>query len=526
MNDLASRFVASAEAYPEQPALVVDGTTHSYASLHRQAASLASLIEGVDTGETLLCAVFGERSLGAYAGILGILLAGRGYVPLNPSYPPDRVRTMLERSGARTVVVDGRSLETAGESLADVAEPLTIIVADADARPSWAEGSRHSVVLAGSASDAPIRRVGEPPGPEAIAYLLFTSGTTGIPKGIGIRQSSVSAYLTAMGARLELGPGDRCTQNFALTFDLSVHDLFVTWSGGACLCVPPPRSAMAPARFVRDEGVTAWFSTPTTAALMLRMRMLTANAFPSLRWSLFCGEALTADIADAWRDAAPNAVLENLYGPTECTIACTAFRHDGPAAGDLVNGVLPIGRPFGGTRVAIVDDRLMPVEAGGVGELLLGGDQLASGYWRDPERTASAFATVPDLEPAAPWYRTGDLVSLAPDGDLIYRGRRDDQIKVRGHRVELQEVEAALRDASGASSVVALGWPRTAAGADGIIAFVTGGNRDERAILETCRARLPEYMIPSEVTLVDSMPTNASGKVDRRRLLELRGASG
>ena len=161
-----------------------------------------------------------------------------------------------------------------------------------------------------------------------------------------------------------------------------------------------------------------------------------------------------------------------------------------------MNGVVPIGRPLGGTRVAVVDAGLRPTSQGEPGELLLGGDQLAPGYWRDPERTAAAFVDAPALEPVGPWYRTGDLVSLTASGELVYRGRMDDQIKIRGHRVELQEVEAVLRRVCGASSVVALGWPRTAAGADGIIAFLVGADGPENEILDACRAVLPDYMIP------------------------------
>lgn len=282
---------------------------------------------------------------------------------------------------------------------------------------------------------------------------------------------------------------------------------------------------MAPGRFVFEQALTSWFSTPSTAALMLRMRMLRRGAFPSLRWSLFCGEALTVEVADAWRAAAPGSALDNLYGPTEATIACTAYRYDGAnGGGGFVNGVVPIGRPFGTTRAAVVDARLQPVAPGEPGELLLGGGQLAGGYWRDPERSERAFVSVPALEPEGPWYRTGDLASVRERGELVYRGRIDDQIKVRGHRVELQEVESAVRAASDASAVVALGWPRTAAGADGIIVFLSGGGAADEAVLEGCRRALPEYMVPRELHRVEAMPLNPSGKVDRRRLLETREA--
>jgi amino acid adenylation domain-containing protein len=523
VRGLGRLFEESAERHAKLPALVVDGQTYRYDDLHGRARAVAAAIAQVDDGGSPLGAICAERSLAAYVGILGTLMAGRGYVPLTPSFPPERTRSMLERSGARTVVADAAGLE----ALADVADegtPLTVIAPGEDRAPGRAPGAPHRVLCSGDLPPGD-RAAAAPAGPEEIAYLLFTSGTTGTPKGIGIRQRNVGAYLAAVAERYDLGPGDRCSQNFALTFDLSVHDLFVSWGAGACVCVPPARTAMAPGRFVADQALTSWFSTPSTAAMMLKLRMLRPGAFPSLRWSLFCGEALTVDVADAWRAAAPGSALDNLYGPTEATIACTAFRYVGANGdGEFANGVVPIGRPFGTTRVAVVDGSMQPVAPGEAGELLLGGGQLAGGYWGDAERTGRAFVSVPALEPAGPWYRTGDLASLGAHDELVYRGRIDDQIKIRGHRVELQEVESVVRAASDASSVVALGWPRTAAGADGIIVFLSGGSAADEAVLEGCRRTLPDYMVPREVHRVEAMPLNPSGKVDRRRLLETREA--
>jgi amino acid adenylation domain-containing protein len=524
VSSLGDAFLSSAARHPERPALLVDGVGHTYAELLERASAIAGAIRHEDPEGSPLVAVHGERSLWVYAGILGALLAGRGYVPLSPSFPAARTLAMLSRSGAGVVIVAGPEAGAAGPVLEAAEGPLLVLAPEADATPAWASSTGHRTLcapdLAADPSPPPPRA-----GAESIAYLLFTSGTTGTPKGIGIRQSNVTAYLDAAQERYAIGPEDRCSQNFALTFDLSVHDMFLTWSAGACLCVPPAKSVMAPAAFVKEQELTTWFSTPSTAALMMRLRMLRAGAFPSLRWSLFCGEALPVTVAEAWRAAAPDAVLENLYGPTEATIACTAFRYEGGAAAGFVNGVVPIGRPFGGTTVAVVGPDLAPVGDGQAGELLLGGDQLAPGYWRDAERTAAAFVETPALEPAGPWYRTGDLVGRDPEWGLLYRGRLDDQIKIRGHRVELQEVESALRSASGAGSVVALGWPPTPAGADGIIAFLVGATADDAAILESCRRRLPDYMVPGELYRLDSMPLNPSGKADRRRLLRQREES-
>jgi amino acid adenylation domain-containing protein len=526
---LGEVFLTSARAHPARPALHVDERTYTYEALLDEAHRLAELIRRVDAGPTKLCAVYASRSSWAYAGILGILLAGRGYTPLHPSFPAARNRTILELSGATTVIADHRSEPNAAEVARDSSQVLNLVLPDSPTPPGWASGDPHHRYFGSVDLDRTSGSDLVPPEVDAAAtsYLLFTSGTTGKPKGIGIRHLSVLAYLDAIDQRYEIGPEDRFSQNFELTFDLSVHDMFVCWGHGACLFVPDARTAMAPAKFIRQHELTQWFSTPSTAAMMLRLRMLGPGALPSLRTSLFCGEPLTLQCTQAWQRAAPGSVIENLYGPTEATIACTAYSFDSTVCPDeCVNDVVPIGRPLGKTRVAIVDDRGRQVASGEKGQLLLAGVQLAAGYWRDPERSAASFPSPPSQELQGTWYRTGDLVSLNRQGNLIYHGREDDQIKILGHRVELQEVEAVTQKASGAATAVALGWPRTSAGADGIIVFLSGAEQSDEIILQRLKEWLPPYMVPKEIHRLESMPLSTSGKIDRKRLVELRESQG
>lgn len=523
-DSLGARVAASAARYPDRAALYVAGTTYTYRVLHEHAMRLAQLICNVDQGDVPLCAVYAKRSLWTYVGILGTLLAGRGYVPLNPAFPAQRCRTMLELAGVSTLIADRDHSASLGEVVRDIPRRLTILLPDCDRLPAWvADCPQHRILDAGALLNQPASGMPRQVAADDIAYLMFTSGTTGAPKGIGIRQSNVRAYIDAVAERYDIQPADRFSQNFELTFDLSVHDMFVCWSRGACLCVPPERTVMAPARFIREHQLTCWFSTPSTAAIMQQLRMLRCGAFPTLRWSLFCGEPLTAQIADAWQQAASGSTVENLYGPTEATIACTVYTYSAVTSpATCVNGIVPIGRPFGHTRVAVIDEQGKLARQGEVGQLLLGGAQVAPGYWRDPERTAGAFVSLDTLEPVGPWYRTGDLATVNARGDLIYRGRVDDQIKIMGHRVELGEVEAVARDGSDARMVVALGWPRTAAGAQGIILFLTGSRVPDDTILARCKQRLPAYMVPREIHHVDAIPLNANHKVDRQQLLKTR----
>src|SRR5439155_5413193 len=202
---------------------------------------------------------------------------------------------------------------------------------------------------------------------------------------------------------------DRCSQTFDVTFDLSVHDMFVTWEAGACLCCPTRKELIKPGEFISGSRLTTWFSVPSTGVFMKKLGMLKPDMYPGLRLSLFCGEALPTEVARAWSEAAPNSIIENIYGPTELTIACTAYRWNrdsSPAECEL--GIVPIGEPFDGTEAIVVDENLQEVSVGMPGELLMTGPQVTLGYWQDPERTSKAFVIPPGRRQI--YYRTGDRV--------------------------------------------------------------------------------------------------------------------
>jgi acyl-CoA synthetase (AMP-forming)/AMP-acid ligase II len=242
--------------------------------------------------------------------------------------------------------------------------------------------------------------------------------------------------------------------------------------------------------------------------------------FPTLRWSLFCGEPLPRASAEAWQTAAPNSAVENLYGPTELTIACLVHRWDPKRSPEsCVNDVVPIGIPFEGLTAILLDADLRPVAAGEAGELCVSGPQTVPGYWNAPQKTAEQFVTIelPDGRRER-FYRTGDRVRCLPGGEYVYLGRTDHQIKVMGHRVELSEVEAALARHPGVSQAVAVGWPVKDGSAEGLVAFVSGVELDPARITAGLRQVLPDYMTPRRVIVLDALPLNANGKVDRNAL--------
>jgi amino acid adenylation domain-containing protein len=521
-RSLAAGFLRSAERFAGRPALQLAGEQLSYAQLHERAAALAATLARHDPSPALaLTAVFGHRSTTAFAAVLGALLRGHGYVPLNPNFPEPRTQAMLQRSECSSVIVEAGAVAQLEAVLPGVDRALCVLIPDSDELSAlaarWPQHRFFGRADLAPASDFRPTAID----PSAIAYLLFTSGSTGAPKGVMVAHRNVTHFVDAMVERYAVTEHDRFSQTFDLTFDLSAFDMFVAWERGACLCVPTQGQKMLPGKYISECGITVWFSVPSTGVLMSRLRLLKPGKYPDLRLALFCGEALPVEVVERWAEAAPNAILENLYGPTELTIACTLYRWDrerSPLESEL--GVVPIGEPYPGMRVLVCDENLREVAPGESGELLMTGPQLTLGYFRDPERTAAAFVQPPGHDDVH--YRTGDRVRRPlPGKPLVYLGRMDYQIKIQGYRVELGEIEAVVREEAGTELAIAVGWPVTASGADGVVVFVPAGNIDTAAVRQRVIARLPPYMHPSEVRAIEQFPLNSNGKVDRKALAQM-----
>lgn len=519
---LWSGFMRSARRFPERPALSVHGTELTYRALQQLACRIAATLQSYPKySVTPLTAVFAYRSPVAYAGVLGSLLAGNGYVPLNKAFPLERTRAMLARSGCRSVVVDEDSLPQLEALLNGLHTPLLILIPGMEAVSAFQQRWPMHRVLVG-AQLTPEHLWREPVvDHESWAYLLFTSGSTGTPKGVLVAQRNVVSFVDYMVERYEITEHDRLSQTFEMTFDLSAFDMFVSWERGALLCCPSRKMMIRPGTFIRNMDLTTWFSVPSIIPFMKQLGMLKPDSYPSLRLSLFCGEPLPISSATAWTEAAPNSILENLYGPTELTIACTLYRWDAvrsPVEAEL--GIVPIGYPYPGMNILVADQNLREVGPGEEGELLVNGPQMSLGYWKDPEKTAAAFVIPPGQTDT--YYRTGDRVRR-PIGraPLTHLGRIDFQVKILGHRVELGEVEAVLRNATGLDGIVALGWPKTSSGYDGIEVFLEGRRPDPEAIRRSIASTLPEYMVPRRLHFMDRLPKNVNGKVDRKELSRL-----
>jgi D-alanine--poly(phosphoribitol) ligase subunit 1 len=523
-------FLASRHAFAGRPALWADGCTLTYSELSDAAARLASVIHAARgnnfVASQLQCGLLVNRTPSAYASVLASLMAGSAYVPLNPRFPSARLREILAASAIDTVIVDHRSVAAAGPLLESSQRRLTVLLPDTAAANELAPRSAGHQLITRSEieSTAPVVPAAGTT-PEDGAYLLFTSGSTGQPKGVLVSNNNALAYIANVRGRYHPGPDDRFSQLFDFSFDVSVHDMFLAWSVGGCLCCAPEDSLAGLGGYIRKCGLTFWFSVPSTAAFMRQLHMLDPGSYPQLRWSLFAGEALPPGLARAWQRAAPNSAVENLYGPTEATIAVTAYRL--PSEDVTEPGrpqTMPIGLPLPGQRVMVVDERGWPVADGSAGELYLGGSQVAQGYWRAPEATADRFRPPECIAAKAQgrWYRTGDRAVMSKDHGLVFLGRIDRQCKINGHRVELLEVENAVRAAAGTDMVAAFAWPIGEGGlTSGIACFVSRAAKSEAEIIGHCRELLPSYMVPGQLLDLANWPLNTSGKTDYTSLAVL-----
>jgi amino acid adenylation domain-containing protein len=490
------RLVTDAAARRPDALAVVDGDRSiTYGTLDALAARIAGALAaaGVEHGDVVV--VHLPKSIEAIAAIHGVLRLGAAYLPLDSSAPAPRARATVDDARPRAAIISGATAAT-WHRWAE--EGLEVVAVDVDALGT---------------ARAPARAIGL----DDLAYVLYTSGSTGRPKGVELTHRNGAAFVEWAVDALGVRPEDRLSGHAPLHFDLSIFDVFAAAAAGAALALVPKVVSRFPvelARWIAEQRISVWYSVPTALSLLATRADLRAVDLTSLRTVLFAGEVFPPKHLAALVDALSGDVqLWNLYGPTETNV-CTAHRVAVPV--DRDGPTLPIGRVVAGDRVAVVDDDGRPVAVGAVGELVVCGPTVARGYRHAADLTAARFS----VDGGERCYRTGDRVVQDPEGVLRFVGRADDQVKTRGHRVELGEVEAALNKHPDVVSSAVIAVPDELV-TNVLHAFVElrpGADVAGRELLRHAAAHVPAAMVPASVEVIDALPRTSTDKIDRPAL--------
>jgi amino acid adenylation domain-containing protein len=516
---LTHAITAGAEHTPDKEAVRFSGKGLSYAELESRTNSLARLLieQGVRRGDRV--GIFMNKGLESAVAIYGIMKAGAAYVPLDPFAPVARVAFVIQDCGIRHLLTK--------EAKADQVQEIMEIHRQAGAPTleclvglPGLDGSNARCFTWEQAYSLPGQPLAHNLTEQDLAYILYTSGSTGTPKGIMHTHRSGLSFAEWAADEYGLHAGDRLSNHAPLHFDLSTFDFFAGAIAGATTVVIPEALTKFPAnlsRLMQDERISVWYSVPFALMQLMERGVLETRDLSALRWLLFAGEVFPTKHLRQLMNLLPDVRFSNLFGPTETNV-CSYYHVPEPPVSD---DTIPIGKACANIEDLVVDAEGKPVAPGEVGELLIRGGVVMKGYWGQPERTANGFfkrRVFGDFDDI--FYHTGDLVHLDEQGDYRYLGRKDRQIKTRGYRVELDEIEVALLAHEAVEEAAVYPVP-DGQGSNLIAASVIpaqGVELSESVLVEHLGKRLPPYAIPVEIELAGDFPRTSTGKINRREL--------
>jgi amino acid adenylation domain-containing protein len=514
----------SAQRFGDQIA-VVDGTRAvGYGQLDAHANQIAHALRDVGVGNGDRVALYMDKSVESIAAIYGILKSGAAYVPLDPQSPPARLAYILGDCKVKCLV-SGQSKKRWWKEIFDGgAEPVVLLAIDGTSGDLPPSSELPHCVSADAIKTYPATPADVTASPEDLAYILYTSGSTGNPKGVMLTHRNAMAFVDWAQQTFSVNSDDRVSSHAPFHFDLSVFDLYVSAAAGAAVVLVPAGTSVFPIEvhhFMDDARISVWYSVPSILSMLATRGGLEPGDLPCLRLVLFAGEVFPTKFLRRLMSLLPHARFTNLFGPTETNV-CTWY--DVPPLDPEQDDPISIGRAIDGVDVFAVGFDGELASSGGTGELYVSGPTVASGYWSDLERTASSFVPDPRSGHSRICYRTGDLVQPLPDGNFRFLGRLDAQVKSRGYRIELGDIEAAILAHHEVVECAVVAVPDEMITSRLHCFCVIKEDTNEAELVRFCRDRLPRYMVPESFTVVAELPRTSTGKIDRTSLFS-RAAS-
>jgi amino acid adenylation domain-containing protein len=515
----------SAAKYPDKEAIAFKDDKMTYGELERESNKLACGLSGIGIERGERVGIYMNRCIASIVGVFGILKAGATYVPIDPTCPPGRLSYIINKCGIEFLLTSQDKL-TNVEQVFPAHSPLKSILV-MNGLDSGA-GSLGSTKLADWQEMRVTVREGAPCADTVdsdLAYILFTSGSTGNPKGVMLSHLNSLTFVNSAHDFFQIRSNDRFSNICPLHFDMSVFDLFVAVKAGATVVIIPETITVFPvklAEVIAKNRISVWNSVPSALSLLATYKNLDSHDLSSLRLILFAGELFPLKYLRRLQEAVPGARFCNMYGQTEAN--SSTYYWVGQLPPDS-KAPLPIGRSLPNFDVFALDEEGKQVtKPGQEGELYVRASTVAFGYWGEAEKTGKSFVKNP-LRPGLNErvYKTGDLVHLDPDGNYVFLGRKDHMIKSRGYRIEIGEIETVLCNHPEIKNAVVVPIPDELIGnrISVVVVPLTPGKMEKEDILKYCFAQLPKYMIPEIVEFRDSLPTTSSGKVDRKKLGDL-----
>ena len=512
----------SAARYPHKEAIACQDDTITYAGLDVESNRLAHglLAAGVERGDRV--GIYMNRGIASVVGVFGILKAGAVYVPIDPLCPPARLRYIANKCKVTFLITSQDKLKNIEQLFSDESPLESIVVMDGPACPPGLLGT--STLIHWQDARKSVR--GDNPAAATIggdlAYILFTSGSTGSPKGVMLSHLNALTFVNSAHDFFQITAADRLSNICPLHFDMSVFDLYVAVKAGATVVIIPETTAVFPvklAEVIAKNRISVWNSVPSALSLLATCKNLGSYDLSSVRLVLFAGELFPLKYLRQIREAMPGARFCNMYGQTEANSSTYYWVDELPAT---ARAALPIGRPLPNFEVFALDDEGKRITGTGrEGELYVRAATVAAGYWDEIEKTEKSFVKNPlrpDLDEKV--YKTGDLVHLDADGNYLFLGRKDHMIKSRGYRVEIGEIETVLCNQPEIKNAVVIPIPDELVGNRIMVVVVplVPGQIEKQDIMRYCSGQLPKYMIPEIVEFRDDLPATSSGKVDRNML--------